>query len=131
MREEVLGAELAVGEHAHRGAHAQLALDDPVVLEELYVADDVHHAPALRAGLDITVVLAHGGTVELVNRPEGGAVFIVDPARERIADAVRTPRAISDNRRAGDYYRLVDGGERILRMQAHRDIAFKLQCCAF
>ena len=27
---------------------------------------------------------------------------------------MRTPRAISDNRRAGDYYRLVDGGERIL-----------------
>jgi glycine/D-amino acid oxidase-like deaminating enzyme len=67
------------------------------------------------------VVLAGGGyTDALVPRlrrsflPIATYVLLTEPARERIADAVRTPRAISDNRRAGDYYRLVDGGERIL-----------------
>ncbi|HLM39697.1 MAG TPA: FAD-binding oxidoreductase, partial [Microvirga sp.] len=41
-------------------------------------------------------------------------VLLTEPAPERIADAVRTPMAISDNRRAGDYYRLVDDGARLL-----------------
>lgn len=67
------------------------------------------------------VVLACGGyTDNLVPRlrrsilPIATYVLLTEPAREQIAEAVRTTAAISDNRRAGDYYRLVDGGERIL-----------------
>jgi glycine/D-amino acid oxidase-like deaminating enzyme len=67
------------------------------------------------------VVLACGGyTDNLVPRirrsilPIATYVLLTEPAREQIAEAVRTDAAISDNRRAGDYYRLMDGGERIL-----------------
>ncbi|WP_262298381.1 NAD(P)/FAD-dependent oxidoreductase [Microvirga sesbaniae] len=67
------------------------------------------------------VVLAGGGyTDNLVPRlrrsilPIATYVLLTEAARERIAQAVRTPMAISDNRRAGDYYRLVDGGARLL-----------------
>lgn len=41
-------------------------------------------------------------------------VLLTESAPEAIAEAIRVPYAISDNRRAGDYYRLVDGGARIL-----------------
>lgn len=41
-------------------------------------------------------------------------VLLTEKAPERIAEAIRAPYAISDNRRAGDYYRLVEGGSRIL-----------------
>jgi hypothetical protein len=67
------------------------------------------------------VILAGGGyTDNLVPRlrrsilPIATYVLLTESAPERIAEAVRTPMAISDNRRAGDYYRLVDGGTRLL-----------------
>ncbi|MGO4388093.1 NAD(P)/FAD-dependent oxidoreductase [Microvirga sp. 2YAF29] len=67
------------------------------------------------------VILAGGGyTDDLVPRlrrsmlPIATYVLLTEAAPERIAEAVRTPLAISDNRRAGDYYRLVDGGSRLL-----------------
>ncbi|UVF18154.1 FAD-binding oxidoreductase [Microvirga terrae] len=67
------------------------------------------------------VVLAGGGyTDNLVPRlrrsilPIATYVLLTEAAPEKIAQAVRTPMAISDNRRAGDYYRLVDGGTRLL-----------------
>jgi gamma-glutamylputrescine oxidase len=41
-------------------------------------------------------------------------VLLTEEAPERIAEAIGVPYAISDNRRAGDYYRLVDGGRRLL-----------------
>lgn len=41
-------------------------------------------------------------------------VMISEEAPELIASAIATRDAIGDNRRAGDYYRLVDGGRRIL-----------------
>ncbi len=41
-------------------------------------------------------------------------VLLTEAAPERIAEVIRVPYAISDNRRAGDYYRLVDGGRRLL-----------------
>ena len=41
-------------------------------------------------------------------------VMLTRPDKALIATAIRTTAAIGDNRRAGDYYRLVDGGERIL-----------------
>jgi len=67
------------------------------------------------------VILAGGGyTDDLVPRlrrsilPISTYVLLTESAPEQIADAVRTPVAISDNRRAGDYYRLVEGGARLL-----------------
>jgi glycine/D-amino acid oxidase-like deaminating enzyme len=41
-------------------------------------------------------------------------VMLTRPDPELIASAIRTPAAIGDRRRAGDYYRVVDGGARIL-----------------
>ncbi|QUD87775.1 NAD(P)/FAD-dependent oxidoreductase [Phenylobacterium montanum] len=41
-------------------------------------------------------------------------VMLTEPDPEAIGDAIRTRAGIGDNRRAGDYYRLVDGGRRIL-----------------
>jgi glycine/D-amino acid oxidase-like deaminating enzyme len=67
------------------------------------------------------VVFATGGYTGDVTRTLQGAmlpiatyVLLTEVAPERIADVVRVPYAISDNRRAGDYYRLVDGGRRLL-----------------
>lgn len=67
------------------------------------------------------VVLAGGGyTDDLVPRlrrsilPIATYVLLTEPAPEKLVEAVRTPMAISDNRRAGDYYRLVDDGRRLL-----------------
>jgi gamma-glutamylputrescine oxidase len=41
-------------------------------------------------------------------------VMLTRPNRALIAQAIRTTAAVGDGRRAGDYYRVVDGGERIL-----------------
>lgn len=41
-------------------------------------------------------------------------VMVSEEAPDLIATAIATTDAIGDNRRAGDYYRLVDGGKRIL-----------------
>ena len=41
-------------------------------------------------------------------------VMLTRPNPALIGDAIRTRAAIGDNRRAGDYYRLVEGGARIL-----------------
>ncbi|EIM27489.1 NAD(P)/FAD-dependent oxidoreductase [Microvirga lotononidis] len=67
------------------------------------------------------VVLAGGGyTDNLVPRlrrsilPIATYVLLTESAPEKIAQAVLTPMAISDNRRAGDYYRVVDEGTRLL-----------------
>ncbi|MFC4171354.1 NAD(P)/FAD-dependent oxidoreductase [Microvirga sp. GCM10011540] len=67
------------------------------------------------------VVLAGGGyTDDLVPRlrrsilPIATYVLLTEPAPGKLAEAVRTPMAVSDNRRAGDYYRLVDDGRRLL-----------------
>ena len=67
------------------------------------------------------VVIACGGyTGNLSPRLKRGYipiatyVMLTRPDRALIASAIRTPAGIGDGRRAGDYYRLVDGGERIL-----------------
>ncbi len=67
------------------------------------------------------VVIASGGyTGALAPRlkrsylPIATYVMLTKPDKALIESAVRTPAAIGDNRRAGDYYRLVDGGARIL-----------------
>lgn len=67
------------------------------------------------------VVLATGGyTGDLDRRlkraylPIATYVMVSEEAPELIASAITTTAAIGDNRRAGDYYRLVDGGRRLL-----------------
>jgi gamma-glutamylputrescine oxidase len=61
-------------------------------------------------------------------------VLLTEGAPERIRQAIRTTDAVSDNRRAGDYYRCVAGGERILwggkittRISDPRDLAERLR----
>lgn len=41
-------------------------------------------------------------------------VMMTEAAPERLAEAIRTPVALGDDRRASDYYRLVEGGSRLL-----------------
>ncbi|WP_085033320.1 NAD(P)/FAD-dependent oxidoreductase [Ensifer aridi] len=41
-------------------------------------------------------------------------VMVSEEAPELLCDAIATTDAVGDNRRAGDYYRLVDGGRRLL-----------------
>jgi glycine/D-amino acid oxidase-like deaminating enzyme len=67
------------------------------------------------------VVIASGGyTGRLVPRlrrsylPIATYVMLTKPDKALIGGAIATTAAIADNRRAGDYYRLVDGGQRIL-----------------
>ncbi|HEY2659794.1 MAG TPA: FAD-binding oxidoreductase [Caulobacteraceae bacterium] len=67
------------------------------------------------------VVIATGGYTGLLAPrlqqsylPIATYVMLTKPDKALIGSAVRTTAAIGDNRRAGDYYRLVDGGERIL-----------------
>jgi gamma-glutamylputrescine oxidase len=61
-------------------------------------------------------------------------VMLTEHAPERVQSAIRTSAAILDDRRAGDYYRLVDNGSRILwggrittRRTDPRDIAALLR----
>ncbi|HEY8016139.1 MAG TPA: FAD-binding oxidoreductase [Dongiaceae bacterium] len=61
-------------------------------------------------------------------------VLLTEAAPDRIRQAIRTTDAVSDNRRAGDYYRCVAGGERILwggkittRISDPRDLAERLR----
>jgi gamma-glutamylputrescine oxidase len=67
------------------------------------------------------VVLATGGytgsLAPALHRsylPIATYVMLTRPNKALISSAIRTTAAIGDGRRAGDYYRLVDGGERIL-----------------
>ena len=67
------------------------------------------------------VVIASGGYTGLLAPklrrsylPIATYVMLTKPDKALIASAIRTSAAIGDGRRAGDYYRLVDGGDRIL-----------------
>lgn len=67
------------------------------------------------------VVFATGGyTGPLVGRlqramlPIATYVMVTEAAPGPLAEAIRTPMAIGDDRRAGDYYRLIEGGARLL-----------------
>lgn len=75
-------------------------------------------AGEVRAG---HVVFAGGGyTDRLVPKlqasqiPIATYVLVTEPAPERLAGAIRTRAAVLDDRRASDYYRLVDDGRRLL-----------------
>ncbi|RCI77954.1 FAD-binding oxidoreductase [Brucella anthropi] len=57
------------------------------------------------------------GLVSRIRRaylPIATYVMVSEEAPELIASAIRTTAAIGDNRRAGDYYRVIDGGRRLL-----------------
>lgn len=67
------------------------------------------------------VVMATGGYTEPWVKPLHRAhipiatyVMLTQAHPELVDSAIRTPFAVGDQRRAGDYYRLVDGGDRIL-----------------
>jgi len=67
------------------------------------------------------IVIACGGyTDALAPRlqrsylPIATYVMLTRPDKALVSRAIRTPAGIGDGRRAGDYYRLVEGGERIL-----------------
>ena len=94
--------------------------DSPVVAAELEGA-----AKRLRTAQGTAVapevILATGGyTGPLVPRlrramlPIATYVMLTEAAPDLIATAITTRCAIGDDRRAGDYYRVVDGGRRIL-----------------
>lgn len=58
-----------------------------------------------------------GGLVRELDRaflPIATYVMVTKPDPEAIARAIHTTSAIGDDRRASDYYRLVDGGRRVL-----------------
>lgn len=68
-----------------------------------------------------TVVFSTGGYTDQLNPrlrrailPIATYVMVSEEAPELIATAITTRDGIGDNRRAGDYYRLVDGGKRLL-----------------
>lgn len=87
------------------------------------------------------VVIACGGyTDNLVPKlrssqlPIATYVLTTEAAPEMIAKAIRTRAAISDDRRAGDYYRIVEDGQRLLwggrittRTSEPRDLAALLR----
>lgn len=67
------------------------------------------------------VVFSTGGYTGALNQrlkraflPIATYVMVSEEAPELIASAIATTDAIGDNRRAGDYYRVVDGGRRLL-----------------
>ena len=78
-----------------------------------------------------------GAVLPALNRaflPIATYVLLTEHAPERVQGAIRTRAAILDDRRAGDYYRLVDDGSRILwggrittRTTDPRDIATLLR----
>ena len=86
------------------------------------------------------VVFAGGGYTDQVCPalrraflPIATYVLLTEPAADRLAGAIRTTAAIGDDRRAGDYYRVV-GGDRILwggrittRTSDPRDLANRLR----
>ncbi|RYY26100.1 MAG: FAD-binding oxidoreductase [Sphingomonadales bacterium] len=68
-----------------------------------------------------SVVLASGGYTEAWAQPLHGSyipiatyVMLTRAQPELIAQAIQTSHGVGDQRRAGDYYRLVEGGSRIL-----------------
>lgn len=68
-----------------------------------------------------TVVFSTGGYTDQLNPrlrramlPIATYVMVSEEAPELITTAITTRDGIGDNRRAGDYYRLVDGGKRLL-----------------
>jgi len=92
----------------------------PVVATALSGATKVAKTAYGSVEADHLVISSGGYTGNLVPQlkrsylPIATYVMLTQPNRELIASAIRTDAAIGDDRRAGDYYRLIDGGERIL-----------------
>lgn len=67
------------------------------------------------------LVIATGGYTGALNKklqrsylPIATYVMVSEVAPDLISEAIKTQAAIGDNRRAGDYYRLIEGGRRVL-----------------
>ena len=90
--------------------------DSPVVLASLDGA--VKRLKTERGQIDArTVVLATGGYTEDVvpalrraMLPIATYIMLTEPLGDRVLEAIRTTAAIGDDRRAGNYYRVLDGG---------------------
>ena len=54
------------------------------------------------------------GQIRRAYLPISTYVMVSEKAPELISSAIHTMAAIGDNRRAGDYYRVIDGGQRLL-----------------
>jgi len=67
------------------------------------------------------IVFTTGGYTGSLNKtlqraflPIATYVMVSEESPDLIAQAIATPCAVADNRRAGDYYRLIEGGRRLL-----------------
>jgi len=90
--------------------------DSPVTRSELTSAAKRLHTPQGSINAR-TVVFATGGytgpVVPKLRRamlPIATYILLTEPLGERVQDAIRTTAAIGDDRRAGNYYRVVEGG---------------------
>jgi len=90
--------------------------DSPVIRADLARTNKRLHTPQGQLNAR-TVVLATGGytdnTVTKLRRamlPIATYILLTEPLGERVHEAIRTPAAIGDDRRAGNYYRVVEGG---------------------
>jgi len=92
----------------------------PVLTAELHGAEKRLVTAQGSVAAPSTVVATGGYTGRLVPRlrrailPIATYMMISEPAPDLIASAIRTRACMYDDRRAGDYYRLVDGGRRLL-----------------
>lgn len=92
----------------------------PATGAELKGAEKIIRTPEGEVRAKHAVITTGGYTGALVRRlqssfqPIATYVMLSESAPDLIATAIQTRNAVGDNRRAGDYYRLVDGGKRIL-----------------
>ncbi|MBB4066445.1 NAD(P)/FAD-dependent oxidoreductase [Gellertiella hungarica] len=92
----------------------------PAVSADLDAAEKRVRTPAGEVRARQVVITTGGYTGSLLPRlkrsylPIATYVMVSEEAPDLIASAIATTDAIGDNRRAGDYYRVVDGGRRLL-----------------
>ncbi|AXC50215.1 FAD-binding oxidoreductase [Paracoccus suum] len=102
----------AAGAVIHEGSAASVVSGSPAGWTVATAGGEVKARDVLIATGGYT-----GGLVPQLDRaflPIATYVMVTKPDPERIATAIHTTSAVGDDRRAGDYYRLVDGGRRIL-----------------
>ena len=94
--------------------------DSPATDAQLGGAEKIIRTPGGEVRAARVVITTGGYTGALVPQmqraflPIATYVMLSEPAPDLIATAIATRNAVGDNRRAGDYYRVVDGGQRIL-----------------
>ncbi len=91
----------------------------PATAARLATAKSIH-TPHGEVRAERAVFATGGYTGPLIPRlwrgvlPIATYMMLTEPAADLIAMAIRTRQAVLDDRRASDYYRLVDGGTRLL-----------------